>query len=36
MSNKWELLRDKANTEFKNKNFQGAISLYTEAISILK
>jgi hypothetical protein len=32
MSNKWEILRDKANLEFKNKNFQAAISLYTEAL----
>ena len=33
MSNKWETLRDKANLEFKNKNMQSAISLYSEAIS---
>lgn len=33
MSNRWEILRDKANFEFKNKNIQGAVSLYTEAIS---
>ena len=36
MSNKWEVLRDKANIEFKKKNLQAAISLYTEAISKIK
>jgi tetratricopeptide (TPR) repeat protein len=33
MSIKWEALRDQANDEFKKKNWQGALSLYSDAIS---
>jgi hypothetical protein len=35
MSNKWEILKEKGNEEYKNKNYKGAISLYTDAISII-
>jgi tetratricopeptide (TPR) repeat protein len=33
MSNKWEALKSKANAEYKEKNFKGAIDLYSDAIS---
>ena len=33
MSAKWEILKDKANEEVKKKNFNVAISLYTDSIS---
>jgi tetratricopeptide (TPR) repeat protein len=33
MSNKWEILKDKGNEEFRKQNFSSAISLYSESIS---
>lgn len=33
MSNKWEILKDKGNEEFRKQNFSSAISLYSDSIS---
>jgi hypothetical protein len=33
MTQRWETIKDKANQEYKNKNYQAAISLYSDAIS---
>lgn len=32
MSSNWEILKEKGNVEFKNKNYNSAISIYTDAI----
>ena len=34
MSHKWEAIKENANSEFKKKNYNAAISLYSDAISI--
>jgi hypothetical protein len=33
MSESWLTLKEKGNTEFKNKNYEAAIKYYTQAIS---
>ncbi len=33
MSDKWEILKNKANEEVKKQNYSVAISLYTDSIS---
>jgi hypothetical protein len=35
MSQRWEAIKDKANQEYSKKNYQAAISLYSDAISNL-
>lgn len=35
MSISWETLKEKGNEEYKKKNYQSAISHYSDAISIL-
>ena len=32
MSKEWELLKEKGNEEFKKKNYNSAINLYSQAI----
>jgi len=32
MSNEWETLKEKGNEEFKKKNYNSAINVYTHAI----
>jgi len=36
MSNKWQILKEKGNEEYKKKNYTGAISLYSDSISKIK
>jgi hypothetical protein len=33
MTQRWEILKDKANKEYKANNWDSAISLYSDAIS---
>jgi len=32
MSKEWEILKDKGNEEFKKKNYNSAINIYSQAI----
>ncbi len=34
MTQRWETLKDQANTEFRKENYNSAIVLYSDAISV--